>query len=100
MNHWNQRIQKKRYPFGRFGVILNRVTGWLIIAFGALVFLTTNLGGLLSQIQYGGSDALLTGGFFFSLLGALGPVITGVGVLIFADLLEAILDAGDNSFRR
>ena len=100
MNPWNQRLQKKRYPFGRFAVILNRVIGWLIIAFGVLVFLTTNLGGLLSQIQYGGSDALLTGGFFFSLLGALGPIITGVGVLIFADLLEAILDTGDNSFRR
>ena len=96
--NWHNKA--KRYPFGRFGILLNRIIGWIIIVFGIFILVGGELTNFINTSQYYGLSGFFTLGFFWALISLLGPVLSGITFLIFADIIEAILDAGDNSFRR
>ena len=98
VNFWDNK--NKRYSFGRFGILLNRIIGYIIIVFGIFMLLAGGLTNLINTSQSYGLSGTFTFSFFSTLISVFGPILTGITFLIFADVIEAILDAGNNSFRR
>ncbi len=98
MNTWNN--ENKRYSFGRFGVLLNRIIGWIIIIFGILVLIKGQFTILVNSFELYGLTGMLSLSFLMIVFSVIGPILAGIAFLIVADVFEAILDTGNNSFRR
>jgi len=99
-NPW---ARANRYGFGRFAVKFFRVIGWVTIAFGVFLFISTALPGLvlsINQMQYQGASFAFLTTFFGSLAAGLAPAVAGIAIIAGSDFYAAILDIADNSFKR